>query len=93
VVFETFREPSEWWVSQLEGAKPNAMNGRVQVQRYRITVELIDDPDGDAERLQKLWDECSNSHHFGPLRKEAQRLGVTFKPNSLGRKARERKGY
>ncbi len=72
----TFRAPSGWWLNELKNKAPSAINGQVNVVRYKITIEPIDEPKEVAKRLKKLWRENTNSHLFGPIREEAERHGV-----------------
>lgn len=68
---------------------PSCFNGFVQVRRYRTTIEIIDEPvEILRARLQQLWDECDNHHHWTPLRNAAHGLGVTL----LGNAGAKRKG-
>lgn len=77
---ETFRDPRGYWLRLLEQKEPSSFNGDVQVRKYRVTVELIDEPDEVIrERIQKLWDECENHHHWQPLKNEAKKYGLELK--------------
>jgi hypothetical protein len=90
VEIETFREPDSHWLGQLRQDKPSCLNGDVRIRRYRIVAELIDEPvEVVAARLQELWDECDNHHHWDPLRAAARRIGYQLVGNagSLRKKA------
>ncbi len=77
LTFETFRELGDSQVFFLKKEKPSAFNGFVEVEKYRITVEkIVESKEVYAERLQKLWDECDNMHHWNPIRAKAKELGV-----------------
>jgi hypothetical protein len=39
-----------------------------------------------AERLQKLWDECDNHHHWTPLRNTAKQIGYELQGSAGSRK-------
>jgi len=79
-VIETFRNPSSYWLRQLEQDEPSAFNGIVEVRKYRVTVELIDEPDDVIrDRIQKLWDECDNHHQWQPLKAMAKKYGLELK--------------
>ena len=79
-VLETFTDPKPYWFEQMRTTEPTVWNGRVNVSRYRVTVEDIDEPDAViAERLEKLWVESNNTHDMGPLRTEAKKIGYEFK--------------
>lgn len=79
---ETFREVGDY---ELKGygynsEKPSCFNGQVSVKRYKITIEIIDEPiEVYQERLEKLWVESDNHHHYRPLQAAADELGYTFK--------------
>ena len=77
---ETFRNPNAYWLRQLKQDEPSAFNGNVEVRKYRVTVELIDEPDDVIRaRIQKLWDECDNHHHWQPLKNAAKKYGLELK--------------
>ena len=76
-IFEMFGSPG-WTLDSIVLAKqkPNAFNGEVDILKYRITVEVVNEPvEAYQERLQKLWDECDNHHHVGPLETMATIFG------------------
>jgi len=65
--------------------EPSAINGRVNVVKYRVIIEVVEEPKSViAERLQKLLDECDNHHLWGPIRAAAAQHGVTIKKKELG---------
>jgi hypothetical protein len=76
-VIETYQEP-RWELDRLAMRGPSAFNGGVQIRRYRVTVELIDEPiEVLRERLRKLWRESeNNTHHRHPMREVAKQLGM-----------------
>lgn len=89
VTLETYQPVRGWTIRQFEQAEPSAFNGEVRVRRYRVTIELI--PDGDAvlaARIQKLWDRCTNHHHYDPLRKAAADIRYVL-VGAPGNKAQE----
>lgn len=76
MVFETYRELAGYWQTQLEQEHPSVFNGWVRVRRYRVTVEEVPEPlEVLRSRLQTLWDECDNHHHWTPLKKAAAEIG------------------
>jgi hypothetical protein len=76
---ETFRDPRGYSLLQLVQKSPSCFNGIVSVYRWRVTVELIEEPvEVITERLEKLFRKADNSYHFEPLRKEARNLGYKF---------------
>lgn len=78
--FETFREIAAYERNNLKQKEPSSFNGWVRIKRYRITVEEIEEPkEVLCERLQKLWDECDNSHQWESLKATAKNLGYELK--------------
>lgn len=77
IEFDTFMRPGAWLVAQMKKDEPCAFNGIVEVQKYRVTIETVDESvQVIHERLQKLWDECDNyHHHWEPLKQAAARYG------------------
>ena len=79
IEFETFRQIGAYTISNLHQTDPSCFNGDVAVRKYRVTIELIDEPtEVIAARLQQLWDECDNYHHAGPLQVAAKAIGYTL---------------
>lgn len=83
-VFETLREPH---INEHNIAKePSCFNGIVNVRRYRITVELIEEPvEVIRERILKLWYTCDNWHHWDPLKRAAAEVGLALDMRDVGR--------
>ena len=78
--FETFRPIDQFGQRGLQSEQPSCFNGRVSIRKYRVVVEVIDEPDEIMiARLRKLWIECDNMHQWQPLRAAAKRLGVELK--------------
>lgn len=76
-IIETFRKLTGYYINQLEKPEPSCFNGDVNVERYRVTIEkIVESKDIYKERLQKLWEECDNHHHWTPLQGKAKKLGV-----------------
>lgn len=77
--FETFREPTDYAVGNLTSDKPTVGNQTVNVQRFQITIERIEEtPEVYHERLQKMFWESSNTHDWSPLQEENARLCPGF---------------
>lgn len=90
--FETFTVPG-YWLGQMQQGKnePSCFNGVVHVRRYRITAEVIDEPQAViAARIQALWDTCDNMHHIGPLRDYAAAIGYELR-GEIGSKRKRRR--
>lgn len=85
-IIETFRKIGNYELGSLTAPEPSCFNGRVSIRRYRVTVELIDEPEEVLQaRVQKLWDECNNSHHWGPLQEAAKSLNLDLNFNTQRR--------
>lgn len=74
---ETFTELQGCTLNSLIQKETSAFNGMVRVVKYKVAITKIEEPkEVYQERLQKLWDECDNHHHWTPLRSKAKELGV-----------------
>ena len=79
-VVETFRSIGSWEMNRLKESEPSSFNGFVNVEKYRITVEKIEEPiEVITERLEKLWAESDNWHERPPLVAAAKRFNYTYK--------------
>jgi hypothetical protein len=79
---ETFRKIGDYELNgySFNNNKPSCFNGNVSFKKYRVTIEIIDEPvEVYQERLEKLWVECDNFHHWTPLDEAAAEIGYTFK--------------
>lgn len=75
-VYEGLGEP---WLSlnSWVGDKPSSFNGFVHVEKFRVTVERVEEPvEVIRERIAKLWAECKNHHQWLPLRGMAAKYGM-----------------
>ena len=83
IVFETFKDIGTWEIGQLTQEAPTVFNDMVRVVKYRVTVEKIEEPiEVYQERLQKLYDESKNHHHWGPLKRESEKFNYEIKDRS-----------
>jgi len=82
-VFYTFSKPHGGRDIYIK-SEPSSFNGAVDVTRYRITVERIDEPEEEKERLRKLWVECDNNHQWAALDAAAARLGIALDVKDRG---------
>ena len=79
IEMETMRQP---WASAREIsvsmlASPDAFNGCVHVRKYKVTVEMIDEPiEVIQARIQELWDNCTSHQLWEPLKHMAARYGM-----------------
>lgn len=75
-VLETFMPPHHV-ISQLKRDEPACFNGMVHVERYRITVELIEEPKEVIEaRLRALMAKATRIDPKREILAEAKRLGI-----------------
>ena len=81
IEMETMRQP---WVTSREiqamvVPAHDAFNGSVHVRKYKVTVEMIDEPiEVIQARIQELWDTCTNSHNWDSLKHMGERYGMTL---------------
>lgn len=80
ISFETFRRIGSYEQSNLLSKEPSCFNGNVNIRKYKITIEPVEESNEIlAERLQKLWDECDNHHHWTPLENASKQIGYELK--------------
>ena len=80
ISFDTFRKIGLYEQHNLQSKEPSCFNGSVSIRKYKVTIEPIEESnDILAERLQKLWDECDNHHHWTPLKNAAKQIGYELK--------------
>jgi hypothetical protein len=83
---ETFRDVRGWTLANLIQPEPDCFNSIVSVHRYRVRVELIEEPNEViAERIRKLWRECDNFHHWKPLEGAAAKIGIELDRDECGK--------
>lgn len=90
-IVETFRKIGDYELNgySFNNDKPSCFNGVVSIKRYRVTIEIIEEPvEVYQERLQKLWDESDNHNHWHPLEIAAAEIGYKLK----GSPGNQRKG-
>lgn len=86
-VIETFGNPT-WTLDQLvtHHKEPSCWNSIVSLHRYRVTAEVIEEPiEVLRARMLKLWRECNNHHHWGPLESAAIKLGFELDHKEFGK--------
>jgi predicted component of type VI protein secretion system len=75
-VFDTFGNPEDQ-IQRLLIAEPTAFNGLVRVERYRVTVERIEEPKEVIKaRLQELLNQKGHIDKNKQVRRAATRLGI-----------------
>lgn len=83
----TFREIDTYAIGQMTQAKPSSFNGMVRVRKYRVTVELVDEPiETIRARIIDLWERCHNHHQWNAIHTEAARYGLDLTPYQRGSK-------
>jgi len=79
-VLDVFGNP-RYHIDQMSFLKvPTCFNGMIRLQRYRITVEEVDEPiEVQRERLIHMWRTSErNHHHWSPFKAVANQLGMDF---------------
>jgi hypothetical protein len=80
IVFETFRKIDAWSMGNLIKKEPSAFNGHVDIKKYRVTIEVVEESEEVlGNRLQRLWEECDNYHLHKPLMDAAKEIDYKFK--------------
>ncbi len=73
---------------------PMVGNFDVKYRKYRITVEVIDEPVEVLEaRLVKLWRGTSNHYDVPKLEAAAKTIGVTLDPKEFGADVKKGERY
>lgn len=94
LVFETFRTIGRYEQSNLTRTEPSCFNQSVEIKKYRVTVEEIDEPKEVLEaRLRKLWSETKNHHDWQPLQNAAEKLGITLTHEDRRNPSNEKSSY
>lgn len=85
MTFETFKRIGNYDLHQLTIDEPWCFNGGVGVRKYRVTVEVIEEPaEVIAERVRNLWRKCNNHHHWMALKAVAESVGVELDHDERG---------
>ena len=89
VSFETFRNIGTYETMNLKKSEPSCFNGMVNFKKYKVTIEEVLEPvEIYQERLQKMWDECDNYHHWQPLKQAANSIGYTLSGSAGSKRVR-----
>lgn len=79
-IIETFRNPDGYWLNQIKQDEVSSFNGIIDIEKYRVTVEKIEEPiEILQQRIQYLWDVCDNHHYVKPIRDIAKKLNYELK--------------
>lgn len=74
--FETYKKIDDYAKRNLIDDAPSCFNGEVRVRRYKVTVEIIDEPlEVIQSRIKDLWDKNNNHHNWQPLKAVAKNYG------------------
>ena len=88
-IIETFNNIRGYYLTQIKKDSPTCFNGSVCVEKYKVTIEKIEESkEVYKKRLQKLWDECDNHHHWTPLESKAKQLGVKLEGRAGSKRKR-----
>lgn len=80
IVIETFRSVGDFEMRGMENKEPSCFNSCVEVDKYRITVEKVEEAKEVIwARLEKLWVTADNHHNYQPLKQAAKSYGYSFK--------------
>ncbi len=83
IEFETFRHIGNYEKNNLINNEPSCFNGDVRVTKFKVTiVELVEPKEIIEQRLQFLWDNCDNHHHWLPLKNKAKEIGYILLNNA-----------
>jgi hypothetical protein len=83
ISFETFKTIGSFEISNIKRDEPSSFNGAIEFRKYKITVEPIDESfEILSERLQTMWDNCDNYHHWRPLKEAAKSIGYELQRNA-----------
>lgn len=83
-VFEGYGDPS-CTVRRWGPSAPSAGNGQVVVERWRVTVEKIEEPvEVIQDRIRALWRKSANHHEWTPLQRAAKKVGLVLNHDELG---------
>lgn len=81
VEFETFRDlRGTYHIKDMTLVSPSCFNSDVLVRKFRITIELIDEPvEVIQERLKTLFANSKNHHDYEPLVSAGKKYGIELK--------------
>jgi len=94
IEFETFREMTDWLMDQLKEENPFVFNGKVCLNKFRVTVEpVIEKESTVVNRANKLFRESKNMHHRTALVHYMGKLGYSWKGARVDRDSEYRGGF
>lgn len=93
IVFETFRHIGGYERGQLTQHEPSCWSNDVRVEKYRITIEKVEEPiEVIHERIRKLWAESDNHYHRAPIKATAARFGLVLDDGVFGKERKVSRG-
>lgn len=82
---ETFRRVGPYLLMTLDQPEPDCFNGMVMFRKWKVTMEMVDEPaDVLYARLLKIWRKSRNHHDVQPLQQEARKLGMELPYDQRG---------
>ncbi len=85
IVIETFVPPNKYATESMERSTPHCLNGELFIRKYRVTVDIIEEPVRDIRaRILYLWVTGDNIHHMQPLRDAANKYGLDLEGKGFG---------
>ncbi len=92
IIVETFQNVDGYRLGQMRQEEPSCWNGTVSVEKYRVTIEKVDEPlEAIHERIRKLWRETGNHHHWFPLKAAATKFGLVLDDQEWGKDRKDTK--
>ena len=89
IVFETFKNMGGYEQSIMERNKPSCFNGFVSIEKFKVTIEKVEEPkEVLAERLEELWASSHNGHDIDPLKAKAAEIGYEIKGKWASKKVK-----
>lgn len=85
IELETFMPIGFYEIRQMEQEEPSNFNGWVRIKKYKVTVEVVEEPKEVLyERLLDLWEKCEGYRYREPLILAAKELGYELDDNRCG---------
>jgi hypothetical protein len=83
---QTFKKLGDYDISNLTKDNPTCFNGNASIIKYKITIEEIQEPkEIYIDRINELWENCDNHHHWKPLRDLAKKYGHELDTKNVGK--------
>lgn len=74
IIFETFKNISDYYILQMKKDHPDCFNSKVQIKKYKVTIEEIKEPDDIyIERLKTLYKISDNWHNRNAIQRFAKK--------------------